>query len=387
MKERACFICKSTDGEYFNVEKWQITALGEIRIGFRICSGCGMVLQDPIVDPALMQLYYRESSNYTNAGRSGEPSRRKVRGVGRQMEFLQKYFKEKGTAFQVGCSDGYTLSRFLEIGWQVDGIDPSPAAARVAQEKYDLNPRVGFFEDFQSGKEYDLVLLTHILEHIYDPKSFLEKVVNLLDSSGRILIEIPVLEEPDQWPPGYFTFEHVNYFSETSLLNLLSLLNLCPASPCEIDLTGDIYPVIRCLAKLENKGGETELVSDFSFVQNVCHQYLAMERKIWKHIDGLLRSKLASIEKVVIWGAGIHTSQLLSCTRIENYSSIEFIVDSDAQKWGKKLGNYDVQSPDRIPWDDEKVALVISSYASEKEILKSTIGTVSQRIRIISLYT
>jgi len=366
MEERTCFICGSIDGECFKVEKWPVTGLGNLKIGFRICSGCGMVLQDPIVDQKLMRLYYKETSNYTNPGRHGLPSTRKIRAVDSQLEIVNRYVKDAGVAFQVGCSDGYTMYRFRESGWNVEGLDPSPSAARIAQQKYDLNLSVGFFEEFHSNSKYDLIILTHIIEHIYDPRLFLQKVVSLLKPAGRVLIEIPVLVDPDRWPPGYFTFEHVNYFSETSLMNLFMLTNLIPVGPSEIDLAGDIYPVIRCLVKLDNKDGESELVSALSNVQNICHQFFERERKIWKHIDGLLRSQLASFEKVIIWGAGIHTSQLLSCTGIEDYGSIEFIVDSDEQKWGEKLKNYDVKSPKEIPWDDHKVALVISSYASKK---------------------
>ena len=167
---RACFLCGNTKGEQLFEENWEVVSIGSIRIGVRICSECGLVLQDPVAPPSVMFRYYEQLSNYRNPGRSGLPSKDRITAVDRQLAVLNRYVKVQGRALQVGCADGYTLHRFKQAGWSVAGVDPSPAAAEVAKTLWGLRTDVGFFEDYrpQGNSPYDLIILTHVLEHIYD---------------------------------------------------------------------------------------------------------------------------------------------------------------------------------------------------------------------------
>jgi len=91
------------------------------------------------------------------------------------------------------------------------------------------------------------------------------------------------------------------------------------------------------------------------------------------------------LDHTVIWGAGIHTSQLLARTRLEQHTGIDYLVDSDSSKWGLELGGYEVKNPDEIDYADPTLGIVISSFDSELEILRSLTSR-SPKAAVITLY-
>ena len=48
-----------------------------------------------------------------------------------------------------------------------------------------------------------------------------KKLSKHLTHRGIMLVEVPLLTNEKFLPPGYFTFEHVNYFDEYTLKSLL----------------------------------------------------------------------------------------------------------------------------------------------------------------------
>ena len=78
------------------------------------------------------------------------------------------------------------------------------------------------------GGSFDLVCLFHVLEHIIEPAPFLESCTALLVSGGRIIIEVPSLEDPllslyhvDAYQNFFFQTQHPYSYSAASLGRLL----------------------------------------------------------------------------------------------------------------------------------------------------------------------
>ena len=95
--------------------------------------------------------------------------------------------------------------------------------------------------------------------------------------------------------------------------------------------------------------------------------YSERDKTSWKRIELKLKQKIKYGTAVYIWGAGIHTSQLLANTDLKSYLQIKGLLDSSPTKWGKNLGNMICYSPDNVDIKKGDVIL-ISSYASEQEI-------------------
>lgn len=364
---------------------WDLPGLGSQEIGFAICNQCGLVLQSPSLDFAKTAAYYTNTATYANSGRNGKPSLKRQKDVKRLINTFFKVVPEiPPFVFQIGCSDGYTLSEFHKAGASVvEGIDPSIASHKVAKEINNIDTIIGTFEKFIPQRKYDLLILTHILEHLYNPLQAMNKCCNMQRGDGWILIEVPLFQRIDRFPPGLFTLEHLNYFSESTLLRLLYLTGYAPYL-IEKLFYNNIYPVIAIIAKKE-KARSIRLSSDFDRAKTLFVDYLEKNKILWKKIALRLKKELKKEKAIYIWGAGIHTSQLFAFTDIKKHFTIKGLLDSSNTKQGKRFGNFMCYSPGKANLRKGDT-IIISSYASESEIYENLKKYREKGIKVIKFY-
>ena len=381
---RKCFLTGSVLDQVTPIYNWYLPGLPKKNIGFSICEESGMIMQSPCPTPKEIENYYQNTATYINPGRDGCPSPTKVSGLKRLISLCKELMnKWPGSVFQVGCSDGYTLSEFSREGSDIiEGIDPSKASSDIAKSLYNIETKVGCFEDFSSnGRKFELLILTHVLEHLFDPLNILLKCNNMQDYDGHLLLEVPLFENESKFPPGMLTLEHLNYFSEGTIIETLTRANYCPIFVGKY-FSLDVYPVITILAKKE-RAPQNIKSNDYKKNLSIFKKYLHIEQKNWELIDTILKSNIKRGDTGYVFGAGIHTSQLLAFSTLEKIFKIKGIIDNSPTKWGKKFGKFDCFKLENINLcENDKI--IISSYASENEIYKG----LSQNIKneIICLY-
>jgi len=92
----------------------------------------------------------------------------------------------------VGCGMGRYLIAAQRLGFDVLGFEPSLNHARVAIQHFHLPVITDYFStDRVAGKKFDLVILSHVIEHIYDPKSFVHELVDVLKPGGALIVITP----------------------------------------------------------------------------------------------------------------------------------------------------------------------------------------------------
>lgn len=90
----------------------------------------------------------------------------------------------------VGCGSGEFLSWATRAGWKAFGLDPDPAAVWAARSK-GLNVFCGTIEAVRADGPFDVVTLSHVLEHVHDPRSLLRGVYELLKPGGIVWVDTP----------------------------------------------------------------------------------------------------------------------------------------------------------------------------------------------------
>jgi hypothetical protein len=273
---------------------------------------------------------------------------------------------------------------FRARGWSIGGCDPSPRTVRQAAELNQIALDLGTDEEgLPRHRELDLITFSHVIEHIYDPVSTLSRAHAALAKEGHVLIEVPCLTKPEINPPGLFMMEHLNYFDEVSLGNLL-----CKAGFEVVDqrITPDHwpYPVITVLAKRQEARPDAAPRNGFEKNRAFCRDYAHVDRNRWEAVDRRLRDALGPKEPVYIWGAGLHTSTLIERTGITRCANVVAVTDRDPQKHGRSLGALNVVAPDDVLASDRKI--VISSFVSEREIARGLLGQGVTPERIVQLY-
>jgi 2-polyprenyl-3-methyl-5-hydroxy-6-metoxy-1,4-benzoquinol methylase len=96
-----------------------------------------------------------------------------------------------GYLLDVGCGSGEFLSKMQKLGWKVQGLDMDEKAAENARKK-NINIKIGTLD--KSGFEdcmFDVVVLSHVIEHTFDPISLLNECKRVLKPSGKIVIATP----------------------------------------------------------------------------------------------------------------------------------------------------------------------------------------------------
>jgi len=89
---------------------------------------------------------------------------------------------------------------------------------------------------------------------------------------------------------------------------------------------------------------------------------------------------------IFIWGAGVHTAQLLDRTGLLAHAEILGVVDRDSQKWGHTQAECPIISPDDFLKRRGTEPVVISSFASEMEIANNLRQNGIAEERIVRLY-
>lgn len=150
----------------------------------------------------------------------------------------------KLTFLDVGCGEGYALAYFKEQGCDVRGFDFSSAGVESKNpDCMDCLITGNLFEllesEIESGRQYDIVWLQNVLEHVIDPVGLMTAMRELVSSSGVAVITVPndcsiVQKEALNkkhigsafWvmPP-----DHLSYFNHESLVRVATETGWHPA--------------------------------------------------------------------------------------------------------------------------------------------------------------
>ncbi len=80
------------------------------------------------------------------------------------------------------------------MGWEASGIDFDDKAVDVARNQ-GLNVSCASVEDLvESNEQYDVITISHVIEHVYNPASLLANSYRLLKPGGRLWLETPNIQ-------------------------------------------------------------------------------------------------------------------------------------------------------------------------------------------------
>ena len=385
--ERDCPLCGNSDVVTKARWTWPLPGMDDEEIGFGLCAECGLVQQRPCPTAAAMARYYQLQAVYTNPGRGGAPRPIKVEGTGRLVELVRRTVgRMPASLFQVGCSDGYSLHRFREAGVaSVNGVDPSAASRDFARERYGIDYHLGTFDDLDELPAAELWLMTHVLEHLHDPLATLQRIHSSQSDGGWVLVEVPLFDRPELFPPGYLSFEHLNYFREATLVRLLRSAGYEPREIYRDDHL-DLYPIVGALARRTEPVSVTDSSPDeVEHASTTLATHLADEAARWQRIEARVFEQVDEGTEVYIWGAGIHTSQLLAFTGLRDRLAIQGLVDSAPLKWGTTLGRYGCVGPEDVELATG-TTVILSSFAAEAEIFDSLAAARDRGLAVVRLY-
>jgi len=384
-KSGFCAVCKGGNRDVVQSQSLRLLNRDKpCEIHFCVCRDCGHLQQWPPVGPDVMAHHYESFADY---GLFGDPARLRQsppsRHAKRFLSLTRDIGLTPGKAYEIGCASGEMLNQFRKEGWLVSGCDPSPSATAQAAAIFDIAADLGGEESTLAWqKNLDLVLMCHVLEHLYDPPATLTRIKDALAPGGHLVLEVPCAITPEILPPGWFTFEHLHYYQPKILERLLREAGF-EVTEMRLAIRAEHYPVISVAAR-KAQAIESLDHSDPKASRAMALAYVARDAALW---DGT-RRRLANVSGAAfIYGAGIHTAQLLDRTDLAQRIDVIAIADRDSKKWGQNLAGNSVISPDDLFAHRQQAPVIISSYVSERAIMCALVKAGVAPARIVPLYS
>lgn len=108
-------------------------------------------------------------------------------------ELLQRFFVGR-TCLEFGPANGEGTEYLLNHFDHVTSVDGSSEAIRDLRKRFPsskLEAVCSYFETFENSKQYDTVVLAHILEHVDNPHEVLQAARKFLKPGGAMIIDVP----------------------------------------------------------------------------------------------------------------------------------------------------------------------------------------------------
>ncbi len=206
-----CVICGSPGDLLYTRLRDQLFGV-EGEFSYRCCGNihCGLIWQDPMPIPEDLAKAY---ANYYTHGKEEEYhgmfGRRLARlpanllnalfirllGIRKQrkaMRYLGLKESPPGQMLEIGCGRGERLSFFKSLGWEVTGQDIDKKAVAHAKAVRGVDVLCGELTSlsFESA-QFDVIVMSHVLEHVPDIQEILSECFRLLQCGGRVIITTP----------------------------------------------------------------------------------------------------------------------------------------------------------------------------------------------------
>lgn len=200
--------------------------------GIEECLSCGLVQLVPTPSPETLNALYEGDSYFGGEG-SGYSQYED-----QESEYLSTFredvrritkFVSSGRVLEVGCGFGYFLQCALDAGYDVYGIDLSPAAIKWASVRHPGRVFCGRLEEIPEiqDKQYDVIFGSHLIEHITYPGDFLATASKLLRPGGLMVLVTPNIKSllsrlsRSRWV-SFKIPEHVSYYDPRTITKLLN---------------------------------------------------------------------------------------------------------------------------------------------------------------------
>jgi 2-polyprenyl-3-methyl-5-hydroxy-6-metoxy-1,4-benzoquinol methylase len=200
--------------------------------GTQICKNCGLITQNVRISDSSMELFYNEIYWDLISGKSRKiefstpPKTDDSSSFIYDLINLNQYKKIK--IFEVGCGSGdriFNLSqKLISSGLEVDayGCDYSDEALILAQHKKINTIKGGFLDIAQYGKA-DVLILSHLFEHLADLHQALEHIDAICNEETLIYVELPGVIDLQNKKEYMYNYQDYNVLAHTYNFSLNTL--------------------------------------------------------------------------------------------------------------------------------------------------------------------
>jgi 2-polyprenyl-3-methyl-5-hydroxy-6-metoxy-1,4-benzoquinol methylase len=94
-------------------------------------------------------------------------------------------------ALEIGPASGYMTKHLVNDFKQLDLLEGSKSLLDTIPDYNNVRKFNSLIENFSADKQYDTIIMSHVLEHIEEPVKNLIKIKSWLKENGRLLVAVP----------------------------------------------------------------------------------------------------------------------------------------------------------------------------------------------------
>jgi 2-polyprenyl-3-methyl-5-hydroxy-6-metoxy-1,4-benzoquinol methylase len=226
-----CPLCKFD--KYIIVHKhnkdiyWKNTTVQNV-----ICKRCGLVYLNPQPNEKSMRKFYIQDCR--NVINQPYPTKEYLQTIklrtDTQINWLGPLIglnnktnsKNKNkNILDIGSAAGVFLNYFKEAGYNCHGVEPTTTFAKFSQKEFGHKISNSTLQEAKFIQKFDIITISHVLEHVYNLSGFLKEVNKLLKKDGLLFIEVPNVHRRKFVNKTFFHVQHLYNFSKITLSMLL----------------------------------------------------------------------------------------------------------------------------------------------------------------------
>ena len=202
----------------------------------KLCRKCGLILTDPCLAEKDMPLYYSRHYHPIVFGRLPQKSAGLFGSHQGRLVFERVWahdpaiIKYKARVLEIGAGMGNVLNEFGESARE-KGLDPSlmgteysPECLAAIQEQGITAVEGGCPEVLAiSGEPFDIIILSHVLEHVTDLDGFMAGLQRLASPKTLLYVEVPGILTLHAKPEYYFDFRKYFIHAHSAHYNFKTL--------------------------------------------------------------------------------------------------------------------------------------------------------------------
>ena len=335
---------------------------GAIRLAF--CRRCGF-LHNAAFDESLVDY----GLSYDNALHHSSVFQEYEFDLARRL--VDRYGLHQELILEIGCGPAHFLGLICQLGDNRGlGFDPSHEPAFLDELAVGrVEVRRELFDESSAAHGASLVVARHLLEHIAEPREFLDSLRRSLKGGSAVLyFEVPnallILHRLSVWDLMY---EHCGYFTAGSLERLFRSIGF------EVIEVADAFDsqFVAIEARVATAQSEAHAPSDLSNLHSLVtafSDHLVATLRVWNE---RLRSFGDQGKKVVVWGAGGKGVSFMNF--LEEAHHVNALVDVNPRKQGMYLAGsgHEILSPEALVENRPDVIVVMNPFY-EAEITAET---------------
>lgn len=308
-----------------------------------LCNKCKLLQLKHTVSPRLLY-----NNNYGYRSGINNTMKNELREI--VSDGITKCGFKDGIVIDIGANDG-TLLKYYPHKFQTIGVEPISKLAKQAKKHADSIVNNFFTYEALKNilKSQKAVIITAIscFYDLEDPNKFIADVVKILDQKGILIIQQNyLLSMLENNAFDNIVHEHLEYYSLTSLMNLLKKYNLEVFDVKLSNLNGGsfrTYIAFKNQRKI-SKNIVQMLKKEKIFGLNRKSTYNKFAKNI-KNNKLLLNKMLSQLTKegktIFVYGASTRGNTLLQYYKLDN-KVLKLAVERNKEKFGSKISSVQI---------------------------------------------